>query len=83
MHGTYHIIGNYAHQSGGCGCGGNSCIAEPIQTDSVIYSGPNLPCTGINTCNSLSVILEKLDAKICELSLALYNLTTSTTTTII
>lgn len=49
-------------------CGGNDpCSAQPIGSQSVVYSGPNLSCTGIATCNNLSVALQKVDEKICDL----------------
>lgn len=77
--GTYNIKGHFAHlEKKGCG---DNCYSDPVSTDGVIYSGPNLSCTGVNTCNSLTCALEKIDNKICELIDALYNLTTSTTTT--
>jgi hypothetical protein len=78
-HGTYNIVGNFAKLKGGCN--GNDCIAEPVQTDSVIYSGPNLPCTGIHTCDSLTTMMEKLDNIICAIQLELYNMNTTTTST--
>lgn len=80
--GTYHIIGNYAYQGSGCGCGNTSdnCCADPIQSQNIIYSGSNLPCSGVNTCDSLDTVLQKIDAELCELALAIYNLGTTTTT---
>ena len=48
-------------------CGGDPCSAQPIGSQSVVYSGPNLPCTGIQTCNNLSVAFQKVDEKICDL----------------
>jgi len=85
--GTYNIVGSFAHlgktSNCGCGCGSNSCSADTIQSDAVIYSGPNLPCTGVNTCDKLTDVLQKMDAQICALQEALYNLTTTTTTTIL
>lgn len=64
-------------------CGGDPCAAKPIQSDRITYSGPNLPCTGIHTCDDLSVILQKLDEIICNLQDCCENpvSTTSTTTT--
>jgi len=61
----------------------DNCIALPIQSDNLVYSGPNLPCTGITTCNTITVALQKIDAKICELIEMIdecCNVTTSTTT---
>ena len=76
--GSYHIIGNYAHRGRNheCGCqtDNSCCTAEPIPSSGVIYSGPNLPCTGIRTCEDLDTALQKIDAQICELAEAVYNL---------
>lgn len=36
----------------------------PVNSDIVIYSGPNLPNTGINTNNSLTLALQKIDEAI-------------------
>jgi hypothetical protein len=58
----------------------DSCTATPMQSDRMIYSGPNLPCTGIQTCDSITVAIMKIDEAICEI---LNSLTTTTTTTII
>lgn len=71
------------------GC--DSCTETPIPTNGISYSGPNLPCTGIKTCDSLTVSLEKVDNEICILKnqiVVLQNLvnsltTTTTTTTLI
>jgi hypothetical protein len=83
--GSYNILGSYAvlGRTNNCGCSANSCYADPTGSDTVIYSGANLPCTGINTCNSLTMALQKLDEKICELFDLYYSLTITTTTTII
>jgi hypothetical protein len=82
--GTYNIIGSFAHlgktSNCGCGCGTDGCSCDPIQSDAVIYSGPNLPCTGVQTCDTLTNALMKMDSRICELITDLYNLTSTTTT---
>jgi len=62
------------------GCGVDPCLEINIGTDNVRYTGPNLPCSGIHTCDDLSLILQKLDEKICELQACCAG-TTSTTTT--
>lgn len=85
--GTYNVVGSYAYlgKTGGCGCECGQidpCQASPTGSDGVVYTGPNLPCTGVNTCDKLTVALQKIDAIICEILDALYNLTTTTTTTI-
>ena len=43
------------------------CNQSPICSEDVKYSGPNLGCTAINTCDSLSTAFEKLNSKICTL----------------
>lgn len=80
--GTYRILGNYAYREGTCGCGttDNCCTCDPIQTTNIIYSSSNLPCSGVNTCDTMDTVLQKIDAKLCELALAIYNLGTTTTT---
>ena len=57
-----------------------SCVEINTGSDNVKYTGPNLPCSGINTCDDLTLILQKLDEKICELQACCAG-TTSTTTT--
>lgn len=37
----------------------------------ISYGGPNLPCTGIQTCDTVEVALQKIDNKLCPP--ALYN----------
>jgi len=62
------------------GC--DPCSAQPVQTNNISYSGPNLPCTGINTCDTATVAFEKVDNKICNLQnqiIALQNLVNSLT----
>ena len=45
-----------------CGCSG--CISS----SNVAYIGPNLPHTGVNTNDSLTVALEKIDTSISAAS---------------
>jgi hypothetical protein len=72
--------------------GSNPCASNIVSSDYVGYSGPNLPCTTIQTCNTLTVSLQKLDEQICILKSTVYSLqqqinainaTTTTTTTLI
>lgn len=66
------------------------CNKTPVGSNYVKYDGPNLPCTGILNCDSLSVSLQKIDEQICILKTAVLSLqqqinaltTTTTTTTI-
>lgn len=53
----------------------SQCGCNKAKTDSMSYSGPNLPCTGIDTNDDLTLIIQKLNDIICTL-------TTTTTTTI-
>jgi len=32
----------------------------------IIYNGPNLPCTGIQSTDSLEVALQKIDQRMCS-----------------
>ena len=48
----------YAFYPKGC-C--NESLVCPVNSDIIIYSGPNLPNTGINTNDSLTVALQKID----------------------
>lgn len=48
-----------------CGC--DPCSAQPVPTNNVSYSGPNLPCTTIHTCDSVTVGFQKIDEQICIL----------------
>lgn len=67
------------------------CTAQSIGTNHIKYDGPNLPCTGIQTCNSLTVSLQKVDEQICDLKSIVQSLqeqineltTTTTTTTVV
>lgn len=68
--------------------GGDPCNIQTVPTDYVTYSGPNLPCTGILTCDTATVALQKVDNEICDLQTQITNLqtlvnslTTTTTTT--
>ena len=59
------------------------CNQECVDSDAVKYTGPNLPGTGIQTGTNLTDALEIIDNEILLLKEALFNLTTTTTTTII
>lgn len=70
-----------SYLTNGCYLYPNTCIALPIQSTNLIYDGPNLPCSGIRTCNTLTVALQKIDEKLCILAQEMYDSTTTTTTT--
>lgn len=42
------------------------CEPTCISSDKVIYNGPNLPCTGIRTADTVEVAIQKIDEKICS-----------------
>lgn len=46
------------------GCNNCNCRNYPIRSQEIYYSGPNLPYTGINTEDSLTVALQKIDVKL-------------------
>jgi len=50
------------------GCGSNDpCGTNVILSSNVIYNGPNLPCIIAEPCDTLNVILQKIDQIICTL----------------
>ena len=54
-------------QKGLCSCGGIVTIS--LQSgDNLFYNGPNLPGSGIQTCDKLNDALAKIDAKLLSLS---------------
>jgi hypothetical protein len=50
----------------GCGEGDPCNPAKRLGCDAVVYSGANLPCTGIEVCDTLCVALQKIDDAICN-----------------
>lgn len=64
-------------ESSGCGesttngLGPKGMIVKvPLQSGkNLYYNGPNLPGTGIRTCDTLNTALEKIDAAILELKI--------------
>jgi len=61
----YTITGAFAHPV---------CEDPIIYSQNVIYSGPNLPCTGILTCDDLNTVVQKIDEQLCVLIQAIYDL---------
>ena len=49
---------------------GWSSAGYPISTNLICYNGPNLPNTGINTGDNLTLVLEKIDAELDPINLA-------------
>jgi hypothetical protein len=55
-----------------CGCTPttNNCndnCSTNILTSNAVYNGPALSCTTIEPCNTLNVVLQKMDEVICNL----------------
>jgi hypothetical protein len=48
------------------GCGLDACSNIRLGTDSVVYTGQFLSCTSINTCDTLTSAIAKLDYTICN-----------------
>ena len=46
-------------------CGIDPCLEHKTSTDSVFYTGPNLPCIDVNTCTNMTVALQKIDNALC------------------
>lgn len=43
----------------------NTCGCK-TSTDEVVYNGPNLTCTGVNTCDTLSEALQTISTYLCS-----------------
>lgn len=48
------------------GCENNGCGNNVQNAKCVIYTGPNLSCSGVETNDSLETILQKIDEQICS-----------------
>jgi hypothetical protein len=61
-------------QNGNCGC--TDCDPSNVANSScVFYSGPNLSCLQVNSCDDLNTVLSKIDEKLCTVvgNYTLYN----------
>lgn len=47
-------------------CTSTDCASGTLSSKCVIYRGPNLTCSGINTDDSLEASLQKIDEQICS-----------------
>jgi hypothetical protein len=56
------------------------CKNPRAWSSNMVYKGPNLSCTGIEDCDTLSTVIQKIEAKMCEIN-SILGLTTTTTTT--
>jgi len=63
------------------GCGIDPCHVHKTSTDLVFYTGPNLPCINIGTCDNTSLALQKIDNLICPENMALAILSAISTNT--
>lgn len=55
------------------------CASSLVQSDDIYYSGPPLPCIGIEHCDTLTTAVQKIDEAICDI---IAQISTTTTTTI-
>jgi hypothetical protein len=55
---------------------GNPMSTPARQSDYIVYTGANLPCSGIDTGDTLTVVIQKIETLLC-------GITTTTTTTVI
>jgi hypothetical protein len=51
-------------------CGLDLCGVKPNSTDLTLYTGPNLPCLGVDTCNCTTDVISVIDDKLCPENLA-------------
>lgn len=47
-------------------CGADSCTGKVNNAKCIIYTGPNLSCSGVATNDSVETALQKLDEQICS-----------------
>ena len=64
---------------GPCGCSGDQC--DFVSSENVKYVGPNLAGTGIQSCDNLTVALQKIDNAIALIESQISPTPTPTTTT--
>jgi len=64
---------------GPCGCSGEQC--KFVSSENVKYIGPNLAGTGIQSCDDLTTVLEKIDYAISLIEQQISPTPSSTTTT--
>jgi hypothetical protein len=64
---------------GPCGCSGDQC--KFVSSENVKYIGPNLAGTGIQSCDDLTVVLQKIDNAIALIEAQISPTPPTTTTT--
>lgn len=57
----------YFYNSNCFNCSDNDCGSNVQNAKCIIYTGPNLPCAGIETNDSVEFALQKIDEQICSL----------------
>lgn len=45
---------------------GNPCQCLKTNSDNIFYAGPNMPCLDVDTNENLTLILQKIDFKLCN-----------------
>lgn len=65
----------------GTNCGADPCDQKLKVSGLITYVGPDLPCTGINTCDDLTTVIQKLEEAICSLTSTTTTTSTSSTST--
>jgi hypothetical protein len=50
-----------------CGCNNNACTTTLNASSTIVYNGPVLSCIIAEPCDTLNVILQKIDEIICNL----------------
>lgn len=48
-----------------CGCTDQSACGCKTKASEIVYQGPNLPCTGIETCTPMDQVIKKFDEFAC------------------
>jgi len=72
---VYRISGSFARLKQCEESDDECCTNSPIDSVRIIYSGPNLPGTGVQTGDDLNVALQKMDDKILQLIQQIQDLT--------
>lgn len=52
-----------------CNPSTGGCVALPISSAYLYYGGPNLPYSGVNTEDTLTVALQKIDERISDVGI--------------
>lgn len=65
----------------GTNCGADPCDQATKVSGLIKYVGPALSCTGIDTCDDLTTVIQKIEEAICALQSSTTTTTTSSTTT--